>query len=110
MTRAEFSAAVKERLSTLTEKDRWPVEEGEHAPSMELLDVCQALHGEVCGTGAGNHLWDELVTMTAWLMWRREHWTPSVLERSKPYDAAVLALVDATLAECLEYWCEAAPQ
>lgn len=60
-----------------------------------ILNVCDALHGEVCGTGAGSHTRDELIDMDRWLRQRFAEWTsPTSL-----YDDAVRVLVGVTLTE-----------
>lgn len=59
-----------------------------------ILDVCEALHGHV--TGSGDALAPDVVAdHVAWLSSRVMHWMPS----ANSYDTAVLALAMAAIAE-----------
>lgn len=66
-----------------------------------ILRVCDSVHGAVCGSG---ECYGDIRYEIAWLRSRRTGWSPSRADHSAAYEAAVLALVDATLAEFDHSW------
>jgi hypothetical protein len=64
-----------------------------------VLAACGAIHGEVCGTGSGNHYADELPALVRWLRWRvNEGWTPFT-EKWRAYEWKVRELAFTVLLE-----------
>lgn len=80
---------VMAELAKLTPEDRY---------KYDLLAVCLDVHGECCGSGAGNHQADELAAKVAWLVYRQRRWTSTLLGDSR-FERAVRELLESTLCE-----------
>lgn len=61
-----------------------------------LLWVCERAYIDLMERGS----WDGSVDL-AWLLWRRETWTPS----EDPFDLAVRRVLDVAITKALAKWC-----
>ena len=96
MNKTQFTAIVRTILTEYRASD------GAYYYTPELLMVCQRVHVDVMGSQEPDRNLRFTAVDLAWLLWRRETWKPS----ERPFDLAVLAVLDAVIVEALEKWCE----
>jgi hypothetical protein len=69
-----------------------------------IISTCEALHGEVTGTSASVHTYEDLTRLAKWLRMRLDNWKPGILPQYALYEHAVFVLASAALAEWDRYF------